>query len=122
MAYLTTCLSCGAQLQPVVLGPDSPPWLCGPTGCAHAFWACELSPDARRAWKPTRRSFHSWAHPVLDEGRRAEFVAAHRRGTSALPEHLPLLSVAQLQALSSNPRLEASFLSLVQAALKAKGA
>lgn len=117
MDYLLTCLICGSQLQPVVLGPDSAPWLCHV--CHRGYWVCELGDDGRRGWERKHRSFKGWAHVVLEPLRGAELEAARERGTSCLPEQLAMLQVAQLQALLKQVR--EPFAALVAAAVKAKG-
>jgi hypothetical protein len=52
----------------------------------------------------------------------ADVAAAAARGTSALPEHLPLLPLSTLQRLAGQPGLSAQFAALVAAAITSKGA
>lgn len=118
-AYLTSCPHCGAQLAPVALTPDCAPWLC--SGCRLGFWVAELTTEARLAWDKATRS-HKWhtRRQIIEPALAVEIAAAAQRGTSALPEHLPLLPLAQLQALAGQVKGSA-FAAQVAAAVKAKG-
>jgi hypothetical protein len=51
----------------------------------------------------------------------ADLSVAVQRGTSVLPEHLPLLSLATLQQLAGAAGLSPAFAALVAAAVKTKG-
>lgn len=119
MTYLLSCPNCGAQLQPVVLGPDSAPWLCAL--CHISFWVAELSGQARDAWQPTVKCYDWRARrEMLDRATADEAAAASLRGTSALPEHLGLLSAGQLSTLVRVA--QGPFASRVKAAADAKAA
>lgn len=97
---LTSCPSCGAELQPFAGPPDATPWLCGP--CHRGFWTAELSPLARELY---RVRHHDRGHTAearqIAEQVEVEREAARVRGTSALHEHLPMLSDDHLTFLSS---------------------
>lgn len=123
MAYLQSCPGCGTQLQPVVGDPQSAPWLCGPPrGCSRGYWPAELSATARKLWRSGHRDFGAGPAAVSVADQVAgDVAAAVTRGTSALPEHLPMLPLATLQQLAAMPGLSAAFAALVAAAVKAKG-
>lgn len=119
--YLRSCPGCGAQLAPVVLGPDSAPWLC--VICVRGWWVAELSQAARAGWVQSLRSF-SWpaTRGAVAAGVEAELAAAAGRGSSVLAEQLPLLSAAQLQQLAAAVPKSSPFAAQVAAAANAKAA
>lgn len=112
-AYLRACPGCGGGLTPVALGPDSAPWLCAT--CSHGWFCCELAGPARAVFRPQHRDWGHAGGRELKRTRDLELAEAHARGTSALPEHLPLLSVAQLTTLAPRARMSAEFKALVEA-------
>lgn len=114
-AYLQSCPGCGGPLTPVALGPETAPWLCGV--CAHGWFACELAPPARASFRAEQRDWGHAGGRELKVLRDVELADAHARGTSALPEHLSLLSGAQLAVLAKRGRLSAEFRALVEAAI-----
>jgi hypothetical protein len=118
--YLTSCPNCGQQLQPVALGPDSAPWACHT--CRLSFWVAELSTAARAAWWPSVQS-HDPAvrQATIGPALAAEISAAYARGTSALPEHLPVLPAATLATLAKIVGPGSVFGAQVAAAAKVKG-
>jgi transposase-like protein len=67
---MMTCLMCGGELERVRLSGEHAPWLC--SRCRHAWWEAELSPEARRLWRRSKRDF---GH----RGEVAEAVALERR-------------------------------------------
>lgn len=95
--YSTVCPNCGQQLAPVALDPQAAPWLCNV--CGRGWWVTELSVSARAGWDHGSRSFARALLPGLRASVDQELGAAVDRGTSALPEHLPLLDAGQLSAL-----------------------
>ncbi len=115
-SHLMSCPSCGAQLTHFVGHPDAAPWICAP--CQRGFWAAELSHEARARYRPL---FHDWGHGPEAVTLRASVLAerevARRRGTSALPDHLPLMNVKELQHLQRRP-LDPEFKQQVVAAHK----
>lgn len=118
-AYLQSCPECGHQLAPVTLDPSCPPWLCA--GCRRAWWVAELSAEARQSWQPASRS-HSWkALRSIVAARETEMAAALERGTSTLPEHLPLLSAAHLGRVEALLAKGAPFRALVASEIAARG-
>jgi len=99
----------------VALGPETAPWLCGT--CSHGWFCCELAPPARAVFRAEHRDWGHAGGRELTVLRDIELGEAHTRGTSALPEHLPLLSAAQLAVLAKRGRLSAEFRALVEAAI-----
>jgi len=119
--YLTSCCKCGAELQAHAGKWESTPWICPP--CHVGFLKCELSQEARAHYVA---GAHHWGHDReartrLHRARVKEIEAAHDRGTSALPEQLGVLSVAELTHLL-RLTLHPEFRGLVEAALKARAA
>lgn len=107
--YLLDCPGCGRQLQHHTGPPQNAPWQCPEAagGCGRGWWPAELLRPAREAWRG--HPYHD--HHGLDDTdperhlrialvREAQRAVAERRRTSVLPEHLPLLTVAQLQNLA----------------------
>lgn len=90
MTAHTSCPHCGGELEPVVQGPDTPPWLCRP--CRRAWWVAEL--EARDSYRPHRQDFRP--HKPVREACHAEARVANARGSSlredqlhrVRPEHL----------------------------------
>ena len=117
--YNTRCPNCAGQLYPVVLDPDSAPWLC--VICRRAWWVSELSPEARLLWRHSHQD-HGYGLPAktLTQAREDERHEARQRGTSALPEHLALLPRVALEHLST-ARLRAGLKRQVKAEMKRKG-
>ena len=118
--YKTDCPQCGKELQPVALGPDTAPWLCGPTGCSLGFFACELTATARKSW-----GHHGFIHgphsEQLHADRLAEFAQSVSRGTSLREDQIGIASTELLQSLTLNPNVSAAFLALVQTQLTNSG-
>ena len=120
--YITAAPCCGAELQPHAGRWESTPWLC-PFNCHLGFWVAELQPEPRQHYVARA---HHWGHDReartrLHRARVKEIEAAHDRGTSALPEQLGVLSVAELTHLL-RLTLHPEFRGLVEAALKARAA
>lgn len=115
-AYPTVCPNCGGQLEPVVLGPESAPWLCH--GCGLGFWAAELRQSA--AWDRGYRCFGHAGMAARVEAVHAEAVQAVARGSSARPDQLALLPTAVLERLAQVSS-DRTFVAQVQAALTARG-
>lgn len=114
--HVHTCPACGHPLQPVALDPDTAPWLCPPTGCRSGWWVSELTTQARNAYRHGNRDFGFGPHRGAIQAQvELERVAARQRGTSALPEQLPLLPSAELTRLANGPDTE--FVALVTAEL-----
>ena len=113
-SYLTTCPKCGRQLQPRAADPQCAPWICTP--CGLGFFVCELTADARKAY---RARCHDWGvgrtRLDLSADRRRELEDARERGTSARPEQLPLLGASDRGALLRR-RLHPDFARLVESA------
>lgn len=116
MAYTQSCPACGRQLQPVALDPQTAPWLCNT--CCLGFWVAEL--EQSHMWHHTLRSFGHAGHAARRAAVEAEAAAAIARGSSAREDQLMLLSLSQLQAIQK--KASGTFLALVTAAIKAKGA
>lgn len=120
-AYVTSCPECGAELTPHAGLPDSAPWLCSNCLPNRGWFVVELKPEARKMWDRRAKDHgQTPAARVLYADRLAERDAARVRGTSALPEHLSLLSadsLSQLQRLILHP----DFANEVAKALKARG-
>ncbi len=111
--YLRTCLACGGPLVPVALGPETAPWLC--SACCHGWFVCELAGVGRASFRVSHRDWGHAAGRELAKVRDIELAEARQRGTSALPEHLALLDVAQLGMLVKRKRLSGEFRKLVEA-------
>lgn len=113
--YLTSCPNCGAQLAPHAGHPDAAPWVCH--GCHLGFWTSELSHEARELYRP---KFHDWGFGENSQTLRTtvhlEHAAAHKRGTSALPEHLGQLEPEHLKQLQRR-HLSEEFRQLVEDAI-----
>lgn len=106
-AYLTDCPHDGRELVHHVGPPDHAPWVCDHAtgGCGRAWWVAELAPDARLAWRP--KYWDHAGHPEygwefmheLHTRCLNERDDARQRATSALPECVTRLTVAQLESL-----------------------
>lgn len=116
MAYSSACPSCGHQLQPVVLGPDSAPWLC--PVCRLGFWVAELHQP--KAWDAAHRCFGHAGLVARREAVHAERSEAHKRGCSVRSDQLGLLSVSQLGHVAKVSGHK-GFVAEVEAVLKQKG-
>lgn len=108
-AYARSCPNCGRPLAPHAGDPQSAPWLCGPpAGCGRGWWVAELAQAPRQAWRTSDQDFgHGPIRGQVQGQVEEELVAARRRGTSALPEHLPLLSQLELDWLASRAQVGA---------------
>lgn len=113
---LTTCLRCGSELTPHAGRPQSTPFVCHL--CHLGYFPSELSREARNAYRRTHHDFGYHAHAIRDAV-HADLEAAIHRGTCALPEQLPLFTLAELEFLMRFG-LHADFLPLVKAAIAAK--
>lgn len=115
--YLMSCPGCGQQLEPHAGHPDAAPWVCH--HCLRAFWVCELSPDSRSRYRGTH--FHDWGHSkeafALRDKVAEEREMARRRGTSCLPEHIPLLELDHVRFLHDRFPLADSFKSVLASRL-----
>lgn len=120
---MSVCPNCGRSLVPVALDPQSAPWMCPSAGgCGRGWWAREIAPDAASAWRSAQHDFGFGVFAqTLRRDVKAEHAAAHERGVSVREDQLPLLDPAALAALLAvwGPRVDAAFLALVQAAVKA---
>lgn len=96
-SYPQTCTNCGRGLQPVVLDPSTPPWMC--FVCKIGWWVSELLPGVRGEWHGGSRSFRHKAVQGLRAAMDIEMKDAKARGSSARMEHLPLLGVNELTNL-----------------------
>lgn len=83
--YQPTCPICGADLQPVLLGPDSPPWVC--VGDSRAWWPSELVEEYRKDFNPVLREFRGKARRELPQRIIEDRDNARFLGTSRIPEH-----------------------------------
>ena len=81
---MLTCLKCGGDLTPTALGPQSAPYVC--LECHHAYFAAELSQEARPHFRKDQHDFGRHT-PVIRDQVRVELEAAHARGTSAREEN-----------------------------------
>ena len=104
MSVSTRCPNCGAECYPVVLGPESAPWVC--MICRTGWWVAELTRAARLAWRPEHRDFgYGMARAAIVAARDAEQAAARTRGTSTPLDQLARLPVAGLQRLAGIPAI-----------------
>ena len=106
------CPICGRPLAPVVLGPETAPWLCA--GCHRGWFAAELSAEARAGWVSGQRCFHWRLAARLRAAVDQEVAAARQRGTSVRPDQLRHLSVAERAVLAGRRGLDATFLAQVK--------
>lgn len=113
--YSASCPGCGGGLAPVVLDPQTAPWLC--TRCHRGWWPGELLADHRVAWRRSQWDFGALTARVAEHV-AADVEAAVGRGTSALPEHLPLLGKERLAALAGDGRLSDEFTAEVRNAME----
>ena len=116
MAYSSACPNCGAPLSPVVLDPDSAPWLC--SVCHLEFWVAEL--EQPKNWQPLLRCFGHAGLVARRDAVEAERQEAHRRGTSVRRDQLGLLDPGQLKHLSKLSG-DKGFAAEVAKTMKAKG-
>lgn len=115
--YRTTCPYCNAVLYPAVFTPDSAPWIC--VICHHAWWATELSEEARKQFRPALCDFGYGMKLVeLQEKVLAEREAARARGTSVRSDQVQLLPLHLLQRL---PQDEGEFGDFVKIEITRKG-
>lgn len=121
-AVTLDCPQCGGPLAPVILDPETAPWLCN--HCALGFWSAELSNAARKDWRPKERDFGFNARELRAACLR-ERTEARQRGTSLREDMVGQLSGAQLASakawLSQRPAA-AAVLALVEAAIAAREA
>jgi len=113
---LTICLRCGSELTPHAGRPQSTPFVCHL--CHLGYFPSELSREARQSYRKSHHDFGYHAEHIR-EAVRHDLEAAIHRGTCALPEQLPLLSLAELEFLMRHG-IHADFLPLVKAAIAAK--
>lgn len=116
--YLTSCPKCGGQLAPVALDPQTAPWLCA--SCGLGFFAAELSPAARSAYRPQFRDHGTSAH-AIHLARDAELAEAHARGTSARDDQIGILDDGQLAFVASRVNVHPAVKSAVAQAQKQRG-
>jgi hypothetical protein len=98
--YHLSCPHCGALLEPYVGTPESAPWLC--QNCRRGWFAAELTPEARKAWRPLEKDHHGLDHDAfmqIDLDRHLEIDEARKRNTSARHDHLALLRADQMVTL-----------------------
>ena len=116
--YKTDCPQCGKALQPVALSPQTAPYLC--SGCSLGFFACELTPTARKSW-----GHHGFIHgphsEQLHADRLSEFTQSVSRGTSLREDQIGIASTELLKTLTLNPNVSVAFLALVQTHLTNSG-
>lgn len=96
--YRLTCPYCNGHLYPAFFTPDSAPWLC--SICHQAWWATELSEEARARFRPALCDFG--IGPGLLELQALvleERELARARGTSVRADQLQLLPLNILQNL-----------------------
>ena len=122
MIYDIRCPKCGKELAPHAGDWQDAPWLC--SDCHRGFFSCELSPRARENYRPHH---HDWGLDIgatfsLKAERAAELQRARIRGTSALPEHLGLLSDEELDHLSRYWTLHEDFANRLEAQRNARKA
>ena len=116
VSYSTRCPLCNGALYPVVLGPDSAPWMC--VICRHSWWVAELTADARKLFRAVYGDFGFGPDTdALRQAVEAERVEAVERGTSCREDQIALLPVAGLKWLVSRKVLPKQ----VKAEMKRKG-
>ncbi len=117
MNYHARCLLCGGHLIPAVGSAATAPWRC--PVCFVAFWAGELTPEARSAWRKHHRDFgpsNTDSARVVRSAVKAEMEAAAARGVSLRPDQLGLVDKATLAGLARAFPVAAGFLEKVQGA------
>lgn len=108
--YRVTCPWCNNALYPIAFTPESAPWVC--VVCSNAWWAAELSEEARKRFRPAVCDFG--IGPGLLELQAKvlqEREEARARGTSVRHDQVQLLPLYVLQRL---PQEEGEFGDLVK--------
>lgn len=115
--YRLTCPYCNGALYPAVFTPESAPWVC--VICHYAWWAAELSEEARKRFRPALCDFgigpglHELQEKVL-----AERDEARTHGTSVRSDQVQLLPLQQLKQIPPQPN---AFGDLVKIEITRKG-
>ncbi len=120
LSYQTTCPKCGAQLQPVALGPHTAPWLCA--GCHRGFWACELSSYARSVYRSDKDDWgFGQSRQSIQTEVEVEQSQALLRGTSLREDQIGVAHVDVITSLANRMGIAFSFASLLKAELVNRG-
>lgn len=114
------CPHCGNELTPIALGPDTAPWLCA--GCHRGYFNAELTSEARARYRPAARDYGTGKGKVaIRQAVELEVQAARLRGTSALPEHLPFLTVPNLRGVANLRGVQPDMAKAITAELTRRG-
>lgn len=115
--YRVTCPYCNGQLYPIAFTPESAPWAC--SICHYAWWASELTEEARKIFRPFYADFGFGPKTVeLQEKVQAEREEARVRGTSVRMDQLQLLPANILRRL---PESETDFGDFLKLEITRKG-
>lgn len=98
-----SCPGCGSTLRPVAVNAATAPWLC--SSCRRGWWPAELTPAARSAWDPARRTHgHGQVAQEIRAAVADDVTAARARGVSTLASQLRLLDDADLDRVKNLAR------------------
>lgn len=115
-SYRTTCPKCDGALYPVVLDPESAPWLC--VICRRSWWVAELLENVRPLFRRLEGDFgfNDGARTIARNVEK-EREDARLRGSSCRPDMVALVPLEGLKRLSTRT-LRADLRSALRAELK----